>query len=272
MLKTVAIIGCGAIGSVLAKAIDNGTVDAKLLAVYDIVEDKSYKLVSELKHKPKIVKSIDEMINLKPDIIVEAASQQAVRDYATKILRNRINLMIMSVGALLNKELLSEILEVAKEKGVCIYIPSGAIAGLDAIEALKLVGIKKIVLRTRKPPKALKEAEYLRKRGIDLEKVSHEVLVFKDKASEAVKAFPVNINISAALTLASNTEVDVEIVADPNLSRNIHEIEVYSEASRIVIRVENIPTPKNPRTSYLATLSAIYTLKKVCESTGIRIL
>ena len=272
MLKTVAIIGCGAIGSVLAKAIDNGTVNAKLLAIYDIIKDKNYKLASELKHKPKIVKSIDEMINLKPDIIVEAASQQAVRDYAIKILKNGINLMIMSVGALLDKELLNKILEVTREKGVCIYIPSGAIAGLDAIEALKLVGINKIVLRTKKSPKALKGAEYLRKKDIDLEKVGCEVLVFKGKASEAVKAFPANINVSATLTLASNIEIDVEIVADPNINRNVHEIEVYSEASNIVIKVENIPTPGIPRTSYLATLSAICALKKICESTGIKII
>ncbi len=117
-------------------------------------------------------------------------------------------------------------------------------------------------MRTRKPPKALKEAEYLRKRGIDLEKVSHEVLVFKDKASEAVKVFPVNINISVALTLASNTEVDVEIVADPNVSRNIHEIEVYSEASRIVIRVENIPTPKKSKNKLLSNIISNLYIKK----------
>jgi len=271
-VKRVAIIGCGAIGSTLAKAIDDGIVKAKLVGIFDIVEEKARKLCEVLKsNKPLIARNLDELLKLKPDIIVEAASQQAVKDYAVKILRNGINLMIMSVGALLDKSLFEEIIGVLSEGDVKIYIPSGAIAGLDAIRTLRIVGIERVVLRSRKPPRAIKNAPYLHEKNINIENVKEPTLIFKGKAREAVKAFPANVNVAATLALASNVEVDVEILADPTVDRNVHEIEVYSKASKLTVKVENVPTPGNPRTSYLATLSAIETLKEICEEGAIKV-
>ena len=266
-MKKVGIIGCGAIGSELARAIDNGVINAKLIAIYDIIKEKSLKLANTLKSKPKVVDSVEELIALRPDIIVEAASQKAVKEYAEKILKNKINLMIMSVGALLDKDLLKGILDIAKSNRVSIYIPSGAIAGLDAIKSLGIHGIDKVILRTRKNPKALENSPYIISKNVDLSNIKHETVIYRGKAIEAVKAFPANINVSATLSLASN--IDVEIIADPNVNRNIHEIEVYSNASKLIIKVENIPSPSNPKTSYLAVLAAIRTLKEICEESGL---
>lgn len=261
-------MGCGNIGSELARAIDRGLVKAELVALYDICAEKCLKLVSELKsERPKVVSSIAELLDCEPDIVVEAASQEAVREYAPIVLKAGADFLVMSVGALLDSELLSEIRRLTREYKGRVFVPSGAIAGLDAMRAL-LVGVDEVVLRTKKPPRALASADYVKRRGIDLSSLKEPVVLFRGKARDAVREFPANINVAAALTLACGKEATVEIVADPNVDRNVHEIEVTSKASKLYIRVENVPSPSNPKTSYLAVLSAIEALRELVEGTS----
>ncbi|AEM38152.1 aspartate dehydrogenase [Pyrolobus fumarii 1A] len=251
-MKRVAIIGCGAIGSELAKAIDDGLVPAQLVALFDIKRDRCDKVASSLERvKPKVVSSMDEVLEVKPDVIVEAASQAAVAEYGPRILERGVDLIVLSVGALLDNSVLKSLEEASRKGGGRVYAPTGAIAGLDAIRALRIVGINKVVLRTRKPPKSL---------GVDVNDVT---VLYRGPAREAVKKYPFNVNVAAALALAAGVEPLVEIVADPKVERNIHEIIVESAASRLTIRVENVPSPSNPRTSYLAALSCIELVRRI---------
>ena len=101
--------------------------------------------------------------------------------------------------------------------------------------------------------------------GIKLETIEKETLLFEGTASEAVKAFPANVNVAATISLAGIgfERTKVRVIADPTLSRNVHEITVEGEFGKLSTRVENLPSPENPKTSYLAALSAISTLKKI---------
>ncbi len=264
--KRVAIIGCGAIGSELAKAIDCGVINAELIALYDVCRERCELLLRELKQsKPVIVKSVDELLALKPEIVVEAASQGAVREYGEKVLRSGSTLLVMSVGALLDDELRERLTKAALETGSKIVVPSGAIAGIDAVKALAVAGITRVVLRTRKPPKAFEGSKHVEKLGIDLSSIKEPKVLYRGTAREAIKEFPANINVAATLTLASGANVLVEIVADPTISRNVHEIVVESKAGRVTLKIENVPSEKNPKTSKLAIYSAIRTLKELCE-------
>ncbi len=261
-MKRIAIIGCGNIGSELSKAIDRGIVRAKLVALYDIIIDKCTNIASTLSNeKPTVAGKFEELLTLKPDIVVEAASQEAVRQYGEQILLNGIDLVVLSVGALLNDDIRKRLREASHKTSARIYIPSGAIAGLDAIRALSVIGIDKIILRTRKPPKTLKGAPGAQ--DIELDKLTKPQVIFRGHASKAVKLFPANINVAATLTLMANREPIVEIIADPTINKNIHEIIVESKASKIRIVVENNPSPSNPKTSYLAVLSVIELLRSI---------
>jgi len=262
-MKKIAIIGCGAIGSELVRAIAQGLVKANLVALFDVLRDKCINLVDKYGLKEThVVESLEDLMKLNPDVVVEAASQEAVKQYAAKILEKGSSLVVLSVGALMDSELLNRLVEIASKTRARIYVPSGAIAGLDAVKAIKIVGFDRIVLRTRKPPKSLKPVEGLR---FQPDKITQPTIIYRGRASEAVKVLPFNVNVAAALSLASGVDVEVEVVADPTIDRNMHEIVLESKASRITIRVENVPSPSNPRTSYLAALSAIELLKKVCE-------
>lgn len=264
-MKKIGIIGCGAIGSEVAKAIDNGLINARLEAVYDLVVEKCIDLSMKLKNrKPIVCTNIDCLLNQKLDLIVEAASQEAVRKYVPIIVEKGVDVVVLSVGALLDDELRNRISEASKVSKAKVYVPSGAICGVDALNALSIIGVDNVKLTTRKNPRSI-DRNSLINLGYKQEDIVEAVKVFEGPAEEAVVKLPFNINVAATLKLASKSRVEVEFIADPRISANIHEIEIYSKASRIRITVENNPHPDNPKTSYLAALSAIALLKRILE-------
>jgi len=243
-VKKVGIIGCGAIGTLIAEAAGIGLVECDELVLYDYNTEKAEKLRKSLHFPVRVVKSVGEMIKLKPAVIVEAASQQAVREYTHEILTKNIELVVMSVGALLDLDLKSE----------KIHIPAGAIGGLDAISTAALAGIDEVILTTRKNPETL-----------DMDNRQEE-LVYEGNAQEAVKLYPKEMNVAATLALTIQPEkVKVKVISDPKVDRNVHEIRVKWRYGDMFLKFENDPHPENPGTSALAAWSAIKLLKELSE-------
>ncbi|GIU71395.1 MAG: L-aspartate dehydrogenase [Candidatus Nitrosocaldaceae archaeon] len=263
-MKKVALIGCGAIGSEIARAIDNKKVDARLIAIFDVYEERADALIGMLKSKPKRMESFDALLDEDLDIVVEAASQEALKVYASKILR-KFDLMAMSIGALLDQEFLDKINEIIKENNRKLYLPTGAIAGIDAIKSVKEL-INYVEIITTKPPKGLIDAPYIKMKNIDLA-IDKAKVIYEGFADEAVKYFPANVNVAATLSLAGigakNTRV--KIIADPNIKTNKHQIIVKGKFGEFNFVVNNVPSPNNPKTSYLAILSAIECLRGICD-------
>ncbi len=247
----IAIIGCGNIGGEIVRAVCGGRLKSNVTALMDRYPEKCFHLALILEKstglRPVVAEGIEDLLEVKPDLVVEAASQEAVRQYARRILERGIDLVVMSVGALLNEEFLQEVSSLDGR----IYVPSGAIAGLDAVRAMRHSGITRIVLRTRKNPRSL---------GMKLEE---RKVLFEGPASRAVKEFPFNVNVAAALSLAAGREAWVQVIADPGVEMNVHELEIVSDASTLRVAVENRPSPSNPRTSYLACLSAVELLRSL---------
>ena len=153
MLK-IGLLGVGAIGRVIAMALDQGQIDAELVAVADQDRERAESLSKELFGHPPVV-SIDEMIE-RCELAVEAASQAALPEFVPKALARGRDMLIMSVGGLLGRE---EWFRQAGEKNCRIYVPSGAIAGLDGIKAASIGRIEMAQLTSRKPIAALRGIE-----------------------------------------------------------------------------------------------------------------
>ena len=244
MAKKVGLIGCGAIGTVLAEAIERKLVVCDELVIFDVDSAKAEKLKDSLKFPVKIMSNVDELLASKPSIVVEAASQQAVREYYNKILAANIDFIIMSTGALLD-------LNTNTPK---LHFPSGAIGGLDAISPAVLAGINEVTLTTRKPPKALGKTN------------SQEETVYEGYAEEAARQFPREMNVAATLALTVKpAKVKVQVVSDPNVVRNTHQIHVKWRYGEMTMQFANDPHPDNPHTSALAAWSAINLLKSQLE-------
>ncbi|WMW21341.1 aspartate dehydrogenase [Methanolobus mangrovi] len=263
MLK-IGLIGCGTIGTSICKAIDDGTIEAELFAIYDRNMDDVDKLLSTLKrYKPQVMETSAMIKEI--DLLVECASQGAVYEVIPAALHAHCDVMIMSVGAFADEKLHKTIRELAKDNNCKVYLPSGAIVGLDGLKSASSEEIYSVTLTTQKPPRGLAGAPYIIRNKIDLDKINGRNVIFEGPASEAVKAFPANVNVAATLSIAGIgfEKTKVKIVANPALTRNIHEISVEGVFGEFTTRVENVPSPTNPKSSYLASLSAIATLKKI---------
>jgi aspartate dehydrogenase len=175
----------------------------------------------------------------------------AVKHYARDVLDHNKDLVIMSVGALADAGFRDELKAAARSKGRRIYIPSGAIFGLDNLKVGRISPITKLLLRTVKSPESL---------GIEARK---RRLIFSGKAHECIKAFPKNVNVSVAMSIAAGRDVDVELWVDPAVDRNVHEVIMEGDFGETFIRVTNVPSPDNPATSYLAALSILSLLKNL---------
>jgi aspartate dehydrogenase len=249
----IGIVGCGAIGSSLAKAIKKDfREEACLVALYDLDTFKAERLSMTVATGKKLaVNSLNKVI-VRSDLVIEAASSLCSWEIAKKVLSGRRDIMIMSAGGIASR--IKELTCLAKAGNSRVYVPSGAIAGVDALKAARVGRILKVTLVTRKNPAAL-----------NLKAIKKDKVIFSGPAEQAVKSFPQNINVAAVLSLAGigAEKTLVKIIASPSVRRNIHEVEIISEAGRVFSRTENIPHPANPKTSFLAVLSAIATLKQI---------
>lgn len=262
----IGIVGCGAIGSSLAKAITRDFKDkAKLAALFDINAKRSEGLSRSVYNTTALATaSLGQLIN-KSELVIEAASAASSWEIARKALSQGKDIMVMSVGGIVAN--FAKLRRQAEKKNCRVHIPSGAISGVDALKAAGREKIKRVILTTRKNPLSFKGVEYLEKKGMRLDKIKKDTLLFSGTARQAVRFFPQNINVAGILSIAGigENKTKVRIIASPALKKNIHEIEIDAKAAKVFTRTENILHPDNPKTSYLAVLSAIATLQGILQ-------
>lgn len=252
------LVGCGNIAADLCIALGKRTIPADLVALTDIIDERA-KVLTRSFNLDSVVCDLDENAS-KVDLLVECAVAEVVSAVVEAGIRNRTDCLIMSVGGLMeNPDLYNR----ARESGIQIRIPSGALCGLDGIRAAMEAGLHTVELTTRKPPAGLEGAPYLVKNKIDLQGLTEPLTVFEGTALEAVKAFPKNVNVAASLSFAGigPKETKVKVIADPEATLNIHEVVAEGAFGRLKTITENMPSPRNAKSSYLASLSAIAELR-----------
>ena len=257
----VGILGCGAIGSRIARSIKPECEEhAVVSALFDINPTKAANLAKHLPYKNIIQKSYQQLLS-HCDLVIEAVNAPDTHELVKQALLAKKDVLVMSVGKLFNGE---AVLKLAQQHGAQILIPSGAIAGIDAIKAAKLGKIHHITLTTRKPVYGFTDNAFVQQKRINLSQITKETVLFDGNVKEAVKCFPQNINVAATIALASGAKdkLRIRITTSPDFKVNSHEIEVVGEFGRMVTKTENVVCPDNPKTSYLAVLSAIVTLKQ----------
>jgi aspartate dehydrogenase len=259
----IGIVGCGAIGQGLAEFICKELKGScSLEAVCDVDQEKIIALKQAGNCQPKTMAM--EALVKKVDFVIEAATGTVATQVLRLAIAYRKEVMILSVGALINN---FSLVEKAKRLGVVVHVPSGAICGVDGLSALSLGHIKNIYLTTSKPPRGFLGVAYLKEKNINLDTLKKARVVFQGRVKQAIEHFPKNINVAATLMLASHfKDVDVCIKVDPMLKRNTHCIEVVAQEARIKIEIDNVAAKLNPKTSMLTVLSSQAMLKKIFSS------
>jgi aspartate dehydrogenase len=265
MAEPIGIVGCGTIGQALLREADAGRLPVAIAGVTSRTESKARAFLSSLRDPPPYLDR-EELIG-RSSLVVETAGGQVVPELAREVFGAGKNLMVISVGALLDHP---EIIEASRKSGCRLLAPSGAIAGLDGIKSACAGEVYRVTMVSRKPPQALEGAPHLVEQGISLAGLDHELELFSGTAREACRGFPANLNVSAAVSLAGlgPDRTQVRILAVPGLERNCHDIEVEGEFGLLTIHIENTPT-ENPRTGRLTALSIIRSVRDAVDPVSI---
>ena len=256
--RRLAIVGCGAIGSLVARLLEKKKSSFKVTAVFDTFLTSSRKLSKALKSRPRVCSDLRDIFH-NCDIVLEAASVQAALQVAEECLRQRKPLVMMSTGGyLLNRKRLSALAQKHRTK---IYLPSGALAGLDGVKAARQIGrVKKLQITSTKPPQGFVGAPGLsssQKR--ELSSLKRPLSLYNGDVWGAVRRFPANVNVAATTALASGNPqgLKVRVVADPKAKLNQHEIHAEGDFGELTAITRNRPSAENPKTSALAIQAAL---------------
>jgi aspartate dehydrogenase len=203
------------------------------------------------------------LLAAKPDVVLEAASHDAVRQELVPFLAAGVSVVVLSAGALGDDALRAAAERAAHASGALLYVPSGGIGGLDALKGACEAGVDDVSIQVAKPPAAWKGIAYVEGLGIDLDRLREPVVLFEGPARAGVPHFPQNVNIAAVLSMAGIgfDRTRLRVVADPGLTHNTHTIRVAGKSGRITVQLENVPAPENPKTAWLACYSALAALR-----------
>jgi aspartate dehydrogenase len=254
--RRVGLLGLGTIGRAVARALAGGIPGLVLAGATSRDLDRARTFLSTLPGAPPHL-GLDTLLE-RADLIVEAATQAALVAQGPAILDAGRDLVVLSVGALLDHP---EWVDRAAAHHARIHVPSAAIAGLDGLKGAAVDGqLDTVVMETRKPPRGLAGAPGVA--GLDLDAITEPVLVFEGTAREACRAFPANVNVVAAVSLAGlgPDRTCIRIYGDPSVNRNRHTVTAEGAFGRLRIELENVPS-ENPRTGKLAFLSTIAYLR-----------
>lgn len=260
--RTIAVAGLGAVGRTVVRALNQGIPGLELVALSARNRERAENIASDLK-RPVPVLELEQLAE-RAEVIVECLPSAVFPRVAEPALRAGRTLVVISVGALLSYP---HVIELAEENGGEIVVPTGALLGLDAVQAAAQGSIKSIRMITRKPPAGLASAPYLRENNINLDGLTEPLLVFEGTARNAIRGFPANVNVAVALSLAGIGPdlTRIEIWADPTIDRNRHTIAIDSDSARFEMSINNIPTEENPATGKITALSVVAALKKMCS-------
>jgi aspartate dehydrogenase len=205
---------------------------------------------------------------LRPDAVLEAASHEAVREHLVALLDAGIGVVVLSAGALADDALREAAEAASLRTGALLFVPSGGIGGLDALRTACLAGVDEVSIQVAKPPAAWKGIPYVERSGVSLDRLDGPVILFEGAAREGVPHFPQNVNIAAVLALAGvgMDRTRLKVVADPALTLNTHTIRVSGRSGRFTVVLENVPSPDNPKTSWLACYSGLAALRALRDS------
>ncbi|NYT61427.1 aspartate dehydrogenase [Alcaligenaceae bacterium] len=258
---SVAVAGLGAIGKIVAQALDQGDIPGcKLAAVSGRDAARTAAFVNGLS-SPVPAVALEKLVE-HADIVVECAPAALLRQIVEPVLKAGKTAVVLSVGALLQYPELTD--PSLSGRGGRILVPSGAALGLDAIAAAAEGHIESVRMITRKPPMGFKGAPLLAEKNIDIDKLTEPLKLFEGTARQAARDFPANLNVAVALSLAGigPDKTYLEVWADPGVTRNTHSIKVVADSAVLQMTIENIPS-ENPRSSRITALSVIALLRKL---------
>lgn len=258
------LIGFGNIAQTLL-ALLSETLDAPLeqltvLTLPELADETEARLKADFAKVAKafaVVTDAQSLLSHRSGLVVECAGHAAVVAHVPTVLRAGVDVVIVSIGALSDEALELELRAAAAQGGARLILPAGAVGGVDLLAALGAAGGLEVHYRGSKPPLAWLGTPA--EKALDLGALDKATSFFRGTAREAARDFPKNANVAATLALAGAgfEATTVELIADPAAPGNVHEYSVVSPLAKYTMRIENLPSAGNAKTSVSTVYSVL---------------
>jgi aspartate dehydrogenase len=254
----VGIVGLGPVGRAVARAVDGSLDGYRLTALSARRPAPAQAFADSLLSGPGVLPAHE--VADACDLVVECAPAAIFAEIAQPVVEQGKTLVVLSAGALLDSW---HLVDAARTTGATILVPTGALLGLDAVQAAAEGVVHSVRMTTRKPLRGLLDAPYLEGQRHVLSEAKEPVRVFSGTAREAASGFPANLNVAVALALAGvgPDRTELEIWADPDLDRNTHQITVEADSASFSMSIANVPS-ENVKTGLITALSVVALLRK----------
>lgn len=260
----IGIIGEGAIGSyVRDKLVAQGHVLRALLLLPEMLQDCTAAFPGTA--------CVTTVADLPDDIehMIDCAGHMALRSHGPDILKRGTDLTTVSIGALADDDLYRSLEQAATEGNTRLHLASGAIGALDCLRAARVGSLKRVTYIGRKPPRSWKGSPA--ETRLDLDNLTSGAEVhFTGSARNAATEYPKNANVAAAVALAGIgfDDTQVRLIADPDVSENIHEIKAVGDFGRFAFEIRGHSLPDNPKSSALAAMSVVSRIAEETQKVG----
>jgi len=263
----IALIGYGAIGQMLFDVFRQQKAPLDIVGVL-VRTGRAKAVQKKLGAKVAVVESLKALLKTKPDVVVEAASQDAVRDFGEAVLKKGIDLMVIATGAYGDPKLFKKHIAAATKSGARLRLPSGAIAGLDGLLAMRAGTLSRVKYTSIKPPHAWTGTQA--EKDFDLPSIKTPTVIFKGKPADAGRLYPKNANLAVTVAICGLglERTEIELVADPTLPEgtNASRLEVEGDSGTLMIERQGRAMPDNPKTGVLTALSMADDLMKIVRA------
>ena len=253
-MQTIAIIGCGAIAEAVAGyLVDHDDVELRVVIARPGGDRRAHDLYGPSVETASSFQEVTSQV----DLAVDCAGHEALREHGETVLSQGINLITVSSGALADAGLYDRLVAAARVGGTQLRVVSGAIGGLDALSAGSVGTLSQVTYRGRKPPQGWRGSPAQAK--LDLDALSEPAVHFSGSARVAALEYPKNANVAASVALAGIgfDKTQVELIADPGIARNMHEVVAEGDFGRLEFRIEGDSLPDNPRSSAITAMSVV---------------
>ncbi len=253
-MKKLVIVGCGHLAEIVADAITNGLLpEYELIGAYSRSLSKAEYISKKMQKQGKTCTActtLDELLALKPDYLVESASPAAMKELALPTLKNGTSIVTLSIGALADTHFYNEVIKTAKANGTRVYIASGATGGFDILRTATLMGNASARFFNEKGVSALRRSSVYHS-SMETEKR----IVFSGTAREAIGVFPTGLNVSVAASLASvgPEKMQVSMQSTPDFIGDTQRVEIKNDQVHAVVEVYSA-TPEIAGWSVVSTL------------------
>lgn len=256
-MKKLVIVGCGYLADIVSDALVNGLLPGySLVGVYSRTAAKAERLAAkmishDLPCKP--CTSLEELLLLHPDFLVEAASPAAMKELALPTLQNGTSIVTLSIGAFADTAFYETVMTTAKAHGTRVYIASGATGGFDVLKTATLMGNASAAFLNVKGVRALRRSAFYTP-----EMESSNQTVFSGTAREAINTFPTGLNVAVAASLASVGPEDMKVSMEstPHFVGDRQRVEIKNDQVHAVVDVYSA-TPEIAAWSVVSTLQNI---------------